>query len=253
MLLTIDLGNTNIVFGGFEEKELIFQFRLKTETGRTVDEYSAILLTLLAQQSAIKRSFSKAIVCSVVPPLTPVVIELVRRIGKVEPLVVGPGIKTGLLINLAEPASVGSDRVVNAVAAKELFGCPALVVDFGTATSFDYISAKGAYEGGAIAPGALGALDSLVRSTAKLPRIELNWPKSVIGKSTVAAMQVGTVIGYSNLVDGLIKDIQAEVGPIAHIVATGGLGEMFATHSHIIKAYDEHLTLKGMRIIADMN
>lgn len=253
MLLAFDIGNTNIVVGGFKGAELVFEFRLKTDIGRTVDEYGAILLTLFAQKLGNDFKFSSAAVCSVVPPLTSEIVEFVKERLEIVPLVIGPGTKTGLPITIAEPASVGADRVVNAVAAKELFGCPSLVIDFGTATSFDFVGAKGTFEGGVIAPGVGTSLEGLVKNTAKLPLIDLVWPTSLIGKSTVAAMQVGTVAGYHYMIDGLIDGIIKEAGPIPHIIATGGLGGLFTKHSTRIKTYDPHLTLKGIRIVTSLN
>jgi len=253
MLLAFDIGNTNIVVGGFKGTTLLGEFRLKTDHGRTIDEYEAILLTLFRQHLGENFSVDAAIICSVVPPITPEIVRVVEERLHVKAHVIGPGTKTGLPIKIAEPTSLGADRVVNAVAAKTLFGCPALVVDFGTATSFDYVGPKGAFEGGVIAPGVLTSLEGLVRNTAKLPRIELTWPSSLIGKSTVAAMQVGSVMGYHYLIDGLIGGIIEEVGEIPHIVATGGLGGIFTQHSKRIKAYDPQLTLKGMRLIAAQN
>ncbi len=253
MLLAFDIGNTNIVIGGFSGESLSFELRLKTDPGRTVDEYGALIRTLLEQQLGQGYSFERCIICSVVPQVTPAIVEFVERCLKLAAYVIGPGTKTGLPIKIAEPASVGADRVVNALAAKEIYGFPSMVIDFGTATSFDIVGASGGFEGGVIAPGVLTSLDGLVRNTAKLPRIELVWPKSLIGKNTVAAMQVGAVAGYGCMIDGLIDGIVAEMGPIPNIIATGGLGKLFATHSKRIKSYDPHLTLKGMRLIAEMN
>jgi type III pantothenate kinase len=166
---------------------------------------------------------------------------------------VGPGIKTGLSIKISNPSAVGADRVVNAVAAKALFGTPALVIDFGTGTTFDYIGEDGSYEGGVICPGPYIALDALVRNTAKLPRIEFAWPKSFVGRDTISAMQAGAIGGYGCMVDGIVDRLISELGPIEHIIATGGFGRLFAAHSTRIKSYDPHLTLKGMRILADLN
>jgi type III pantothenate kinase len=253
MLLAFDIGNTNIVVGGFDGEKLVFEFRLKTDTGRTVDEYAALLTTLINRKLGNTYRFSQAIVSSVVPPVTTDIIRLVRDLFSLEPLVVGPGIKTGLSIKTNDPAAVGADRIVNAVALKELYGLPGIVIDFGTATSLDVVSQGGSYEGGIIAPGANVALESLVRNTAKLPRIEMAWPKSVIGKSTVSAMQSGTVVGYVCMVDGLIDRIIAETGPIEHVVATGGLGRLYSEHSARIGKYEPHLTMLGLRIIARMN
>lgn len=253
MLIAFDIGNTNIVVGCFDKHELLLEIRLKTDLGRTIDEYAASLLPLLERRFGAKRKFGSAIVSSVVPPLTPDIVRLVNANLGLDPLIVGPGIKTGLPIKINDPASVGSDRVVNAVAAKELFGVPALVVDFGTATSFDYVSKEGAYEGGIIAPGVKIALDSLVKNTARLPHIELSFPKRVIGTSTVSAMQSGCILGYVCLVDGLIEKLLEESGPIQHVIATGGTGKLISENSARIKHYDPHLTLKGLRIIADLN
>jgi type III pantothenate kinase len=253
MLVTIDVGNTNVVIGGFNGEKLVFEFRLRTDPQRTNDEYAGILVPLFERQFPKGQVFTGCIISSVVPPITPDMITLSEKLLGVTPLIVGPGIKTGLPIKLADPQAVGADRIVNAVAAKLLHGMPGLVVDFGTATSFDYVNAKGEYEGGAIAPGARSSLDSLVRNTAKLPRIELAWPKTLIGKSTVHAMQVGAVAGYGKMVDGLIDGIIEEVGPIPHVIATGGLGKLFSEHSTRIKLYDPYLTLQGMRLIWGMN
>lgn len=252
-LLVVDVGNTNIVIGGFVGDELTFEIRLATEQSRTIDEYEAVLRVLLEQKLGPKFNFTGAIVSSVVPPVTPTIIKLLNDRFGVNPLVVGPGIKTGVAIKVPDPTSVGADRIVNSVAAKALFGTPALVIDFGTATTFDFISSAGAYEGGIIAPGPVIALESLVRNTAKLPRIELAWPKAVVGNSTVTAMQSGAVIGYLCLVDGLIDRICKEQGAIKHVIATGGLGRLYSEHSERIVSYDAQLTLKGMKIIFDLN
>lgn len=253
MLLAFDIGNTNIVVGCFEGDKLEAEFRLKTTSGRTVDEYGALLLMLINQRFPGGIKVNGSIISSVVPPVTPDVAAMVRELFGLESLMIGPGIKTGLPIRLPDPSAVGADRVVNAVAAKEFFGTPALIIDFGTATSFDFVSAEGAYEGGIIAPGLAVAADSLVQNTAKLPRIELKWPATVIGKGTVAAMQSGTVIGYVCLVEGLIDKTISEVGPIKHIIATGGLGRTICEHSTKISAYDPHLTLRGLRLIYALN
>ncbi|MCB0310365.1 MAG: type III pantothenate kinase [Bdellovibrionales bacterium] len=253
MLLALDIGNTNIVVGCFAGQKLVFQGRIRTVAERTVDELEVLLFSLLERNLEKGFSFSECIISSVVPPITPAVVELVKRKTGIQPLQVGPGIKTGISIKIGDPSTVGSDRVVNAVAAKELYGTPALIVDFGTATSFDFVSAVGAYEGGVIAPGLNVALDSLVEHTAKLPRIELIWPETVIGKSTVTAMQSGALVGYVCLVDGLIERIVEEVGKVEHIIATGGTGKLIAQHSRMIREYQPHLTLFGMRILAELN
>lgn len=253
MLLVIDIGNSNIVTGCFDKDRLIVEHRLKTDSQRTIDEYAAILLTLFERDFPKDYRFQACAISSVVPPLTSRIVDFVERTFKLTPLVVSPGVKTGIAIKISEPSAVGSDRVVNAVAAKELYGMPALVVDFGTATSFDYVSSEGHYEGGIIAPGVATALDALVRNTAKLPKIEIQWPKSVVGKSTIHAMQSGSVLGYGCLVDGLVDQIVSEVGDIKHVIATGGLGEVFSKHCRRLTNYDPHLTLKGLMLIAKIN
>jgi len=253
MFLAFDIGNTNIVIGAFKGETLIQELRLKTDPGRTLDEYGALIITLLTQKLGVGFKFKSAAICSVAPPVTPGIAEFVRRNLEIEPLIIDPDTKTGVPIHISEPSSVGADRIVNVVAAKKYYGCPALVIDFGTATSFDLVGPAGAFEGGIISPGVMTALEGLVRNTAKLPRIELVWPQSLIGKSTVAAMQVGAVAGYCYMVDGLIDGIEAEIGPIPHIIGTGGLGAVFTKHSKRIKHYDPYLTLQGIRLVAEMN
>lgn len=253
MLLVVDIGNTNIVAGCFKGEQLLYQFRLKTDPCSTVDEYRALMMALILSEAGERVAFNRAVVSSVVPPVTPKITELIKTSYQVDPLVVGPGVKTGLSIRLSNPAAVGSDRVVNALAAKHLYGLPALVVDFGTATSFDYVDAESNYRGGAIAPGLETSLDSLVSHTAKLPRIELTWPEAVIGHNTEEAMQSGSVIGYVCLVEGLIRRIIAEAGPIPHVIATGGMGKLISGHTSLITDYNPSLTLAGLKIIADLN
>ena len=253
MLLTIDIGNTNLVFGCFEKDKLLFQFRLRTDTERTVDEYSALFLTLSRQNYGAELTIDQCIISSVVPSLTGVICSMVQKLIGLDALLVGPGIKTGLSLKVPNPGSVGADRVVNMVAAKKLFGCPCLVIDFGTATTFEYINKDGDYEGGVICPGPHVSMASLVRHTAQLPVVDLIWPKHVLGRTTVDQMQVGGVLGYACLVDGLIEQISKEVGPVSHIVATGGLGKIFAEHSKSILTYEPSLTLHGLKFIAEMN
>ena len=252
MLLCVDIGNTNIVLGLFEGEKLLHEWRLETNLRRTSDEYCVILRQLF-HHANLKDNVKQALISSVVPPLTAVLSEGIKTLFGVEALVVGPGIKTGLALKVKEPTAVGADRVVNSVAARELYGQPALVVDFGTATTFDYVGLDGAYEGGIIAPGMRVSLEALVSNTAKLPRIELRWPSSVIGKDTVSAMQAGIMCGYVAMVDGLVQSIISEVGVINHIIATGGLGRMCVEHSKFVKVYDGQLTLRGMQILAALN
>lgn len=253
MLLVIDIGNTNIVLGVYKGDELAAEVRFKSDTSRTVDEYAALILPNFKLSFGEEVKFERCIISSVVPLLTPVIVALIERFYSVQPVIVGPGIKTGLQIKVNEPASVGADRIVNALAAKKLFGSPVIVVDFGTATSFDYVNKDGDYEGGIIAPGLNLSLESLVKNTAKLPSIDIVWPKTVIGKTTVAAMQSGVVMGYVCMVDGLIEKMLAEIGPVKKIVATGGLGELMSKHSKSINAYDRQLTLYGLKLLSELN
>lgn len=253
MLLAFDIGNTNTVIGCFKGQELQFQFRLSTDLRRTKDEYQILLQSILDSRSGADISISAAIISSVVPPVTPAFADYVESAFGIVPFIVGPGMKTGISIKTSEPAAVGADRIVNAVAVKNLFGLPALAVDFGTATSFDYVDADSNYWGGIIAPGLEISLDALVSRTAKLPRIELTCPKRVIGRNTVTAMQSGAVLGYCCLVDGLIDRIIEEVGPIEHIVATGGAGGLITAESSRITAFDSDLNLKGLAFLAETN
>lgn len=253
MLLALDVGNTNTVIGCFRGSELVLERRLKTDRERTIDEYEALIFGLLERNLGRELSFSQCVISSVVPPVTPDLVRLMKRSLKIEPLLVGPGLKTGLQIRVGDPSTVGADRVTNAVAVKTLYGAPAIVVDFGTATSFDVVSRDGSYEGGVISPGLRISIDALVERAAKLPTIELSWPKTVVGKSTTAAMQSGAVMGYVCMVDGVIDQIVREVGQVDHIIATGGIGKLMAKHSSRIQAYEPHLTLKGLQILAQLN
>lgn len=253
MLLVIDIGNSNIVTGVYQGQELILVNRIKTDHYKTVDEYLATFSTLWEHGLKQPLKFSRIIISSVVPPLTTVFQELCNKRFNLSPLVVGPGIKTGLVIKTSDPSAVGADRVVNSVAVKELYGVSAIVIDFGTATTFDVLDSNGAYRGGAIAPGLQISLDALVSRTAKLPRIEMNFPKHAIGNDTVSAMQSGCILGYACMVDGLVNKIRSEIPEIKHVIATGGLAEQIAKHLDCITQTDSNLTLKGLRIIAEMN
>ncbi len=253
MLLAIDIGNTNIVIGCFLGDELKEVVRLKTVRERTIDEYGAFILPLLERRFGENLKIDRAIVSSVVPPLTGDIEALLARELRVKPIIVGPGIKTGLSIKAKDPGAVGADRVVNAVAAKELHGFPSIVIDFGTATSFDVIGASGDYEGGVIAPGIQISLDALVSNTAKLPRIQIEWPTALIGKNTEEAMLSGLVFGYHSLVDGLVERLVSELGSVESVIATGGSGKLFSEKSKVINSYEPNLTLLGLQIIDRLN
>jgi type III pantothenate kinase len=253
MLLAIDVGNTNIVYGLFRGHELVHQFRVETGRGRTADEYAVVLRQLLAMYGVDASAITAAIVASVVPPLTESMIELVRRACGREALVVGPGIRTGMSILYENPREVGADRIVNAVAAFEKTKAGVIVVDFGTATTFDCVTPKGEYLGGVIAPGIQISADALFARAAKLPRVEIAKPPKVVGRNTVHSMQSGIVYGYVGLVDGLVERLRDELGYPCAVLATGGLARVIAPLSRTIQEADDNLTLVGLRIIFDRN
>jgi len=253
LILVFDVGNSNVVLGIYRGRSLEESWRVSTDRRRTTDEY-AILIKNLFQFSG--RQFSEiraVVISSVVPPLMPVLEELSQRYFNIEPVVVGPGVKTGISIRYENPREVGADRVVNAVAAYELYGGPLIIVDFGTATTFCVISANGEYLGGAIAPGIGISTEALFQQAAKLPRIELVKPKSVIGKNTISSMQSGIIYGFIGQVDGIVERIKAELGCDAFVVATGGLAELIAAESKTVNKVNPILTLEGLRIIYERN
>jgi type III pantothenate kinase len=253
MLLAIDIGNTNIILGVFADKELRATWRIATGIHRLADEYAVTLLSLLRQQELGAPDITKVALCSVVPPLTAVFEELCQRYFQVSPLVVRAGVKTGVRIRLDNPAEAGADRIVDAAAAHHLYGGPVIIVDLGTATTFDTVSREGDYLGGAIAPGLSTAAESLFTRTAMLPRVELTRPEHAIGTNTIAAMQSGLVFGYIGLIEGIIARIQQELGEKAKVVATGGYAELIAKETPVIDVVNKDLTLIGLRLIYLMN
>ena len=250
MLLAIDVGNTNIVVGVFDGDVLRQDFRIESSRTRTSDEYGILLLDLFRARGLDPAAIDAAIVACVVPPLDGTIGATLRDFFHVEALTVGPGIKTALPIKADNPREVGADRIVNSVAAHAAFGRAVIVVDFGTATTFDCVSAKGEYLGGAISPGVGITSDALFRAAAKLPRVDLARPPAALGRNTVHAIQSGLLFGYVALVDGLVDRLRAEMGePDCAVVATGGIAPLIAPESKTIQSVDPHLTLKGLQIL----
>ncbi|MDP6127744.1 MAG: type III pantothenate kinase [Dehalococcoidales bacterium] len=253
MLLTIDIGNTNITFGVFEGERLRATWRMATRVDQMADEYAAILLNLLHLQSLKISDIKEVALCCVVPPLLGTAEELIRRYFHVPPLVVGPGLKTGVHIRVDNPKEVGTDRIVNTAAAHHLYGGPIIIVDVGTATTFDTVSREGDFLGTAIAPGIATAAEALFAKASALPRIELVPPQHAIGTNTVTSMQSGIVFGYVGLVEGIVARIHEELGEKATVVATGGYAGLIAGETSVIDKVNADLTLVGLRLIHEMN
>lgn len=254
MLLVIDVGNTNIKYGVWKGDIMLASFRVSSRISRTADEYGSVLVNLLANSGIEKSDIDGIIVSSVIPTLNYTICHMCEYFFGITPLMVGPGIKTGLNVKVENPKEVGADRIVNSVAAYKKYGGPIIIIDFGTATTFNIIDLDGAFIGGVIAPGIKTALEGLVKSTAQLPMIELVPPKKAIAKSTESNMQAGIIFGFSGLVDNIVNKIKKELDDdTVKVVATGGLGEIIAKETKSIEVVDRTLTLYGLKTIYDLN
>lgn len=252
-ILVFDVGNTNIVLGIYEGKKMVVDWRISTAQHRTADEYGMLVMQLCEHKGIELKDIKAIVISSVVPPLMMALEQLAHKYFGIKPIVVGPGIKTGIQIKYENPREVGADRVVNAIAAFELYGGPLIVVDFGTATTFDAVGENGDYLGGVIAPGIGISTEALFQRAAKLPRVEMVKPKTVIGKNTVASMQAGIIYGFAGQVDAIVWRMKREMEGNPKVVATGGLAELISEEASSIDIVDSNLTLEGLRFIYERN
>jgi len=253
MLLLMNINNTNTMLGLYQNEEWIASWRIASDRAKLPDEYAMLLKNLFDFEGLYWENISGVALASVVPPLTTSFVEMCQRFLNRDPLVVTHDIKTGVKVLTDYPAEVGADRILNALATHRLHGSPAIVVDFGTATTFDAVSAEGDYLGGAIAPGLGIAAEALFSRTANLPRIELVAPPKAIGRNTIHCMQSGLVLGYIGLIEGLVTRIREELGGQARVIGTGGLAPLLAKETNIIETVDQMLTLEGLRLMYELN
>jgi type III pantothenate kinase len=249
MLLAIDLGNTNTVFGVYDGERLIMNWRLSTQKDRTVDEFGILLRNLFSLEKIDSKKIRKVIIASVVPPLDPILNEMVQVYFSLKPIFVTHE-NAGIPVLYDDPREVGADRIVNAVAAIRKYGKPAIVVDFGTATTFDAITSAGEYRGGLISPGIVISAEALYEHAAKLPRIEIQKPVKLIGTSAITSMQSGLFYGYVSLVDGIITRMKQELGASARVIGTGGQAPLISQETKLIETVDSNLTLDGLQLLA---
>ena len=253
MLLAIDIGNTNVVLGVFDGEHLYASWRVGSNIQITADEYAIIVKDLFGFSGIEFRQIDGVIISTVVPPLLPIMTEMSHKYFKLDPLVVSNETRAGITFKCDNPREIGADRIVNAAAAFKLFGGPIIIVDFGTATTFCAVTKSGEYLGGAIAPCVKISAEALYQRAAKLPRVELTRPSTVIGRDTVSAMQAGILYGYAGLVDGIVARMKKECAPDARVIATGGLAELVASETTSIHEVRPHLTLEGLRLLYAIN